>query len=93
VRLRARRKIRVQTLTIGTASLESALGFFESLRGFHAKLINTEDGRHGVRITLEGGGDVRAALDALDRHASEAAVSARLDLDGRHYLIERAALD
>jgi hypothetical protein len=79
----------LQTLTIGAASLESALGFLDSLRGFRTDLVETEDGHHEVRITVYGDRDIHEALAAIDRHVTERAEGpARLGLDGRHYLIE-----
>lgn len=84
----------MQTLTIGAATVESARGFFESLNGYHAELVETEDGRHLVRITLDGDRDILGALSAIDRHVAQRADGpAHLDLDGRHYLIESGGRD
>lgn len=79
----------VQTLIIGAVSLESARGFFESVHGFHAELVETEDGRYEVRIRLYDDREIHGALDAIVRHVTERDQGpAHLDLDGHHYLVE-----
>jgi uncharacterized protein (UPF0262 family) len=82
---------RLQTLTIGPASLEKAQAMLEWLRGFEAELVEREDGRYDVQVSLDDDRDVNRVLGAIDTHVTERADGpARLDLDGRHYLIEPA---
>jgi hypothetical protein len=82
---------RLQTLTIGPASLEKAQGMLEWLRGFEAELVEREDGRYDVQVSLDDDRDINRVLGAIDTHVTERADGpARLDLDGRHYLIEPA---
>ena len=70
----------MQTLTIGADSLETALGYLDCLGGFRARLVETEDGRLQVKITIGGDTDVYAALAAIDRRVAERSVGDR-DLD------------
>ena len=78
-------------LTIGPASLERARAMLECLRGFEAKLVESEDGRYDVQVSLDDDRDISRVLGAIDTHVTERADGpARLDLDGRHYLIEPA---
>jgi hypothetical protein len=82
---------RLQTLTIGPASLEKARAMLECLLGFEAELVESEDGRYDVRVSLGEDRDINRVLGAIDTHVTERADGpARLDLDGRHYLIEPA---
>ena len=84
----------VQTLTIGAVSLESARGFFVSLNRFHAELVETADGRHEVRVRVYEDREIYGVLDAIERHVTERADGpARIDLDGRRYLIDAAVRD
>jgi hypothetical protein len=84
----------LQTLIIAVASLESGRAFLECLRGFEAELVQSEDGNYQVQISITGDRDINDALGAIDRHVTERADGpARLDLDGRHYLIEPVAQD
>jgi hypothetical protein len=63
----------------------------ECLGGFEAELIESEDGRYQVQINLGGDRDINQVLGAIDTHVTERADGpARLDLDGRRYLIEPA---
>jgi hypothetical protein len=81
----------VQTLTIGPASLERAQAMLECLRGFEAELVENEDGRYDVQVNLNGERDINHVLGAIDTHVTERADGpARLDLDGRRYLIQPA---
>jgi hypothetical protein len=81
----------LQTLVIGPASLERARAMLECLGGFEAELVASEDGRYDVQVSLEYERDISRILGAIDTHVTERADgSARLDLDGRHYLIEPA---
>jgi uncharacterized protein (UPF0262 family) len=78
-------------LTIGPASLERARAMLECLRGFEAELVESEDGRYDVQVSLDDDRDISRVLGAIDTHVTERADGpARLDLDGRHYLIEPA---
>jgi len=61
----------VQTLTIGADSLETALGYLDCLHGFRARVVETDDGRHQVKITMDGDTDIYAALAAIDRRVAE----------------------
>jgi hypothetical protein len=63
-------------------SLETALGYLDCLRGFRAKLVETDDGRHQVKITMYGAMDIYAVLDAIDRHVTERPERDPRDLDG-----------
>ena len=81
----------LQTLTIGPASRERARAMLECLRDFEAELVDNEDGRYHVQVSLEDDRDINRVLGAIDTHVTERADGpARLDLDGRHYLIEPA---
>lgn len=63
----------------------------ECLEGFEAELVEGEGGRYQVQVNLEGDRDIGNVLGAIDTHVTERADGpARLDLDGRHYLIEPA---
>jgi uncharacterized protein (UPF0262 family) len=78
-------------LTIGPASLERARAMLECLRGFEAELVENEDGRYDVQVSLDDDRDISRVLGAVDTHVTERADGpARLDLDGRHYLIDPA---
>ena len=82
----------MQTLTIGPASPEKAQAMLECLRGFEAELVECEDGRYDVQVRLKVDRDINLVLGAIDTYVTERADGpARLDLDGRHYLIEPAA--
>jgi hypothetical protein len=77
---------------IAVAGSEAARGFLDSLERFHAELVNTEDGRHEVRIRVHDEKEVFDALDAIESYVTErAGVAARIGLDRRFYLIEPAA--
>jgi hypothetical protein len=81
----------MQTLTIGPASLERARAMLESLRGFEAELVESEDGRYKLQVSLDGDRDINRVLGAIDAYVTERGDGpARLDLDGRRYLIEPA---
>jgi hypothetical protein len=81
----------VQTLTIGPASLDRARAMVECLRDFEAELVESADGRYDVQVKLADDRDINRVLGAIDTHVTERADGpARLDLDGRHYLIEPA---
>ena len=82
----------MRNLTIGAASLESAQGFFDALNDFGPSLVRTEDGNYEVWITLDTSNRrVLEALNALEKHVTErAAGPARLELDGRSYLLDGA---
>jgi hypothetical protein len=63
----------------------------ECLRGFEAELVENEDGRYDVQVSLDDDRDISRVLGAIDTHVTERADGpARLDLDGRHYLIDPA---
>ena len=63
----------------------------ECLRGFEAELVESEDGRYDVLVSIDDERGINRVLGAIDTHVSERADGpARLDLDGRHYLIEPA---
>jgi hypothetical protein len=80
-----------QTLTIGPGSLERARAMLECLGGFAAELVESEDGRYDVQVSLASDRDINRILGAIDTHVSERADGpARLDLGGRRYLIEPA---
>jgi hypothetical protein len=80
-----------QTLTIGPGSLERARAMLECLGGFEVELVESEDGRYDVQVSLASDRDINRVLAAIDTYVSERADGpARLDLDGRRYLIEPA---
>jgi hypothetical protein len=80
-----------QTLTIGPGSLERARAMLECLGGFEAELVESEVGRYDVQVRLASDRDINRILGAIETHVSERADGpARLDLDGRRYLIEPA---
>ena len=63
----------------------------ECLRGFQAELVESEDGRYDVQVSLDDDRDISRVLGAIDTHVTERADGpTRLDLDGRRYLIEPA---
>jgi hypothetical protein len=63
----------------------------ECLCGFEAEVVESEDGRYEVQVILAGDRDINRVLGAIDTHVTERADGpARLDLDGRRYLIEPA---
>lgn len=63
----------------------------EFLGGFEAELVTDGDGRYDVQVSLHDDRDINRVLGAIDTHVTERADGpARLDLDGRHYLIEPA---
>jgi hypothetical protein len=83
----------LQTLTIAAASLDSARALLDCLGGFQAEIVKSEGGDYEVRVSVESDRDINNALGAIDRHVTERADGpARLDLDGRHYLIAPAGV-
>jgi hypothetical protein len=65
----------------------------ECLGGFEAELVESEDGRYQVQIILAADRDINRVLGVIDTHVTERADGpARLDLDGRRYLIEPATM-
>ena len=63
----------------------------ECLGGFEAEVVESEDGRYDVQVILAGDREINRVLGAIDTHVSERADGpARLDLDGRRYLIAPA---
>ena len=81
-----------QTLTIGPGSVERARAMLECLDDFEAEIVEREDGLYDVQVSLASDRDINRVLGAIDTHVSERADGpARLDLDGRRYLMEPAA--
>lgn len=82
----------MRTLTIGAANLASARGFLDALDGFQAKLLSTSDGTYNVEISLdETNRSAIEVLNTLEQHVTERASGpARLELDGRNYLLDVA---
>ena len=63
----------------------------EGLRGFETELVESADGRYDVQVSLDDDRDISRVLGAIDTHVTERADGpARLDLGGRHYLIDPA---
>jgi hypothetical protein len=63
----------------------------DCLEGFEAGLVEGEAGRYEVQVSLDGDRDINDVLGTIDAHVTERADGpARLDLDGRRYLIEPA---
>lgn len=72
----------MQILTIGAESFEEAFGYFDCLRGFRARLVETDDGRHQVKIAMYDDMDIYTVLDAIDRRVAERSEGDRRALDG-----------
>jgi uncharacterized protein (UPF0262 family) len=78
-------------VTIGPAGLERAQAMLESLRDFEAELVENDDGRYDVQVSLDNDRDINRVLGAIDTHVTDRADGpARIDLNGRDYLIEPA---
>jgi hypothetical protein len=77
----------MQTLRIEAASTASAHAMTDALAEFQAELVETEDGRSEVVVTLRGGDqDIVKVLNALERYVTERAKGpARIELEGRKY--------
>ena len=81
----------LRTVTIGPAGLERAQAMLESLRDFEAELVENDDGRYDVQVSLDNDRDINRVLGAIDTHVTDRADGpARIDLNGRDYLIEPA---
>lgn len=80
----------MRTLTIGAESLASARGFLDALEGFPAELMMASDGTYQVQIGLdETNRSAIEVLNTLEQVVTErAAGAARLELDGRRYLLD-----
>jgi hypothetical protein len=77
----------MQTLTIKARNLDSARGFLSGLAGFHAELVESDDGSYLVEIDL-GGPDceIVAVLNALEDYVtSRAEGPAEVAVAGREY--------
>jgi hypothetical protein len=63
----------------------------ECLRNFEVELVESEDGRYEVQVSLDRNRDINRVLGAIDTHVTERADGpARLELNGRRYVIEPA---
>ena len=82
----------MRTLTIGAASLASARGFLDALEGFQAELVTASDGTYQIQISLdETNRSAIEVLNTLEQVVTErASGAARLELDGRSYLMDVA---
>jgi len=78
----------MQSLTVAASSLEVAQGLSDALSGFHPEIVGSEDEGYQVRVSLAGGdGQIIAILDALERHVTERHAPARVQFDGRSYVL------
>ena len=77
----------MQTLTIKAVTLESAHGFMSGLAGFHAELLEDQDGSYLVEIALgRGDGQIIALLNALEDYVTQRGQGpAEVGLAGRTY--------
>jgi hypothetical protein len=82
----------METLTIHAASHESADALLAAMSAFRAKLLEAEDGRCDVVVSLGGGNDeILAVLEALEQCVSRGAAGpTRLDLGGHTYVMRPA---
>jgi hypothetical protein len=78
----------MESLVIHAASRESAEGFCSALSGFHARLVEGENGScHEVPVERSNK-KILAALRALETYVSARADGpARLDVDGQRYTL------
>jgi hypothetical protein len=78
----------MQTLNTLAASPESARGLIDTLSDFDAELIHDSDGSCEVKVTLDGSDqEIVAVLNALERHVTNRARSARITFDGHEYVM------
>lgn len=79
----------MESLVLRAASLESARGFCAGLAEFGATLVKTENGLYQVGIPFSGDREIVAVLNALEKHVTQRGEGpARLELDGRTYMLE-----
>jgi hypothetical protein len=76
----------MQSLTVRASSLEVAQGLSDALSEFHAEIIGGTEEGYQVSVSLMDS-DVIAILNALERHVRERQAPARVQLDGRSYVI------
>jgi hypothetical protein len=82
----------MQTLVIEAVSLESARGFAEALSRFQPELVESDDGKHAIRVAV-GGNDQNlvALLNLLEEYVTRRGDGpALVDLDGRTYKLHPA---
>lgn len=79
----------MESLVIHAARRESAEGFCSALSGFHARLVEGENGSCQVEVPVERSNKkILAALSALETYVSARADGpARLDGDGQRYTL------
>jgi hypothetical protein len=77
----------MQTLRIEAASHASARALIRALAEFEAELVEGEDGRSEVVVTLRGGDQqIIRVLNALEVYVTERSQGpAKIDLEGRKY--------
>lgn len=82
----------MRNLIIDAASFNSAQGFFDALKPFGPSLVVTDDGTYQVWISMDASNRrVIEALNAVENHVMERGSGpARLELDGRSYLLDSA---
>lgn len=79
----------MESFVIHAASRESAEGFCSALTEFQARLVEGENGRCQVEITVDRGQKtIISALNAVEAYVSARGDgAARLDLDGECYTL------
>jgi hypothetical protein len=77
----------MRTLTIEANSAESAHGFIEALSAFDAVLIDGEDDRYYVKVSVRGDDqEVVHLLNTLEQHVTERARGpAQIEVEGQSY--------
>ena len=78
----------MQRLNIVAASPESARALLDALSEFDVEVIHASDGDYQVSVTL-GGRDreIVAVLNALEQYIIDRGHTARVNLDGREYVM------
>jgi hypothetical protein len=77
----------MEKLSILAATPQSARGLYEALSAFRTDLLETEDQRYRVDITLVGGDrEIIDVLNAIEHYVTERGTEpARITLSGRTY--------
>jgi hypothetical protein len=81
----------MEKLTIHAASHESADALLAAMSAFRVNLLEAEDGRCDVVVSLGGADDeILAVLEALEGCVSRGAGPTRLDVGGHTYVMRPA---
>jgi hypothetical protein len=77
----------MQKLSTLATTPDSARGLYEALSGFRTDILETEDQKYLVGITLVGGNrEMIDVLNAIEQHVTERGTEpARISLSGRTY--------